>query len=1109
MRFIAILLGLCLLSPLFSLGQNSASYQVNQQFFQLPDGLGQGDYVPGVLVVRVNELYHDLCSPTGIHVPGLEKYLDALEVSAVGKSFPNTLPPSEPYDALGRKMVDLSPIYELQYKANAGIEDAVNFLWSSGLFDYVEPLYIYQPMYDPADPDTGSQYYLDLVRARDAWDLSKGDTSIVIGIIDTGTSFSHPELVNKQHYNLNDPIDGIDNDNDGYVDNYRGWDVGGDFWLSTGDNDPSWGGSGPAIDHGVLVSGPAGAENDNNVNIASLGFNCRLMQVKVSIDNSPQIYRGYQGVVYAADHGAHILNLSWGGTGVSRMGEEAIQYAAINKNCLVVASAGNTPADLAFYPASYDNVLSVAGSQQNDAFWNSTPTFGTTYNYLVDLTAPSRDITTIRLNAGTFSATGTSLGSPIVCGVAGLVKAIYPSYTNEQVGQRVRVTSDPAIYSLNAGIYTEKMGRGRVDAYKALTDTTPSIRVLDYEFTDPNDGIIQAGDTIDFRARFINYLDPATNVSVTISSPDIIDLTAIHGNVDLGDMGTMEVVSHRLAPLQLKVSGSTQPGSILRVRIEYTANGYTDYEYLHLYVEPDYVNLDANRLETSMNGEGRWGYMNFPQLNIGKGLTIDAVRGLMNDAGFLVGTSATQLADNFENQNGSQNNDFQNVSPIYRSEPGTYADQEIYTTYDDGGAGSGSLGVVVSQNSYQFELEPDNNYFIQEYTITNSSSTTPLTDVYAGMYFDMDGYWRTNNVSRYDTMSRCIYNFTETWVTLWNMGIALLTPDSLHGFAADVTNFGYTKAEKWTALTSPPSSAEVANTNVIQFTSTGPFTIPAGQSHTVAFAVLIADSVPQLRTTVERAKDKYFCVIKGGMSPQVDLGADILHCNGDTNFVLDAGGGYTSYLWDDGSTAQSRTIDSSGTYWVKVTDANGCEDYDQVNVTIGNGFNGGFTCNPVQAYIGDPITFTDTTQGVTEWGWNFNDGSSVCPASQVTTHSFSSFGNYNVELYISNGVCTDTITKTVMVDTLVGITAEIPTARLEVYPNPATDAFHYRFNSPTRGNYQLVIRNSLGQEIHRLEGEKSIEEIDEVVGMQGIVPGVYFVEFQIGDLRIGRSLVLK
>ena len=1091
------------------MGQTVLPYPVKQQYFQLPSDLGPDDYVPGILVVRVSEAYQDLCSPTGIHIPGFERYTNALEVTKIGRSFPHTEAPSETYDALGREMVDLTPIYELQYQAGVDIEEAVNFIWGSGLFDYVEPLYIYQPMYDPADPDTTTQYYLSLVRARDAWNISTGDSSIVIGIIDTGTSFTHPDLVNKQFFNVNDPIDGMDNDGDGYVDNYRGWDMGGDYWLSPGDNDPSWGGTGAGIDHGVIVSGPAGAETDNNINIASLGFHCKLMQVKVSIDFTPLIYRGYQGIVYAADHGVHIMNLSWGGTGVSKMGEEAIRYATVNKGVLVVASAGNTPADLAFYPASYDHVLSVAGSEQNDLFWNSTPTFGTTYNYKVDLSAPSRDITTLRLNTGIFAATGTSLGSPIVCGIAGLVKAHYPGYTHEQVGQRVRVTSDTNIYSLNPALYTEKMGRGRVDALAALTAVTPSIRVLDYEFTDPDDGVISAGDTIDFQARFVNYLDPTTNVSVTISSPSVY-LNILHGNTDLGDMGTMDVVSHNLAPFKLRVSPSAPAGAQLTVRIGYTAdNGYTDYEYLYFETAPAYVNLESNRIETSLNGEGRWGYMNFPQLNIGKGFTMDAVRGLMNDAGFLVGTSATQLADNFENGNGTQNNDFQNVNPVYREMPGIYADAEVYTSYDDGGAGSNALGVTVDQNSYQFELAPDDNYFIQEYTITNNSSTTPLNGVYAGMYFDLDGYWRTNNVSRYDSIARCIYNFTEDFVTLWNVGIALLTPDSLHGYASDVNNFGFTKAEKWTALSSPPTAAEVANVNVVQFASAGPFNLAPGQSHTVAFAVLIADSVPHIKATVDRAKDKYFCVIKGGMTPQVDLGNDILSCVGPTNISLDAGAGYTSYLWEDGSTIQTRTIDSTGTYWVKVTDANGCEDYDQINISIGDGFAPGFTCNPTQIYVGDTIFFADTTQGVTEWGWDFGDGSNVCPVSQNTSHVYTTYGNYEVKMYISNGVCTDTVTKTVLADTLVGIADPLPIGSLNLYPNPTESRVNIHFASPLTGPYQLQIRNNLGQTLLQRSGEKPSHDLEQSLELSGIGSGVYFVEIWIDGRRMAKPLLVR
>ena len=1105
MRSRSLITFLVLLFPLLLAAQAPSGLSPKRAPFELAADLGPDDYVPQVLVMKVKEQYRDYCTGSDIAVPGLERYMEALGKAKLQRSFPHTDPPSEPYDALGRKMVDLSLVYEFQYSENDGIEDAANLMLGTGLFEYVEPLYIYQPFYQPNDPDTASQYYLSLVRAYSAWDVSKGDTSVVIGIIDTGTSFGHPELASEHVLNAADPIDGMDNDGDGYVDNYRGWDFGGDYWLSPGDNDPTWAGTLPGVDHGVIVSGPAGAATDNGTNIASIGFDCRLMQVKVSIDQSPSIYRGYQGVVYAADHGCDIINLSWGGTARSRMGQEAIDYAAINQGKLVVVAGGNTPADIPFIPATYHNVLGVTGSEQNDQFWNTSATFGTTYHFLNDLCAPSRDILTTGLHTGTFTATGTSLGAPIVAGAAGLVKAQFPNLSMAQVGQRVRVTADQNIYSLNPGAYSNKMGRGRVDVHQALVATTPSVRVLDYTLADPEDGVIAPNDTIDLALRFVNYLDPVNNLQVSTVVPNSSTnfLEVVHGDIDLGTLNTLDTASLRLAPFRIRVKPGTPDGYVGYIKINYNGNGYSDWEYLRITTDADYITVNEGRMELSFNGTGRWGYMNYPGLNIGQGLTIDAVSGLMNDAGFLIGNSPTDVSDNFQNQNGTGNNHFFNLVPIEKNVPGQYADAEATTTYNEL-----TLGAMIKQNTYQFELGENRNYIIQEYEITNSSITDTLHDAYAGMYFDLDGYWRSNNVSKYDTISRCIYNFTETWVTLWNIGVALLTPDSLHGYAEELSTFGFSTADKWAALTSPPQGAELANVDLVQFASAGPFTIPPAGTHRVAFAIVTGDSVPHLRENVQKAKDKYFCVIRGGMAPQVDLGGDILHCNGDTTLSLDAGAGYSSYLWDDGSTGQSRSVDTTGNYWVQVTDANGCEDYDQIHVAIGEGFNGGFTCAPQQFYVGDTIQFADTTAGVTEWGWDFGDGSIVCPIYPNTEHVYTSPGTYTVQMFISNGVCTDTVTKTLQLDTLVGVSPPLATG-FALFPNPAQSTVKYAIDHSHIGEFQLFLRNALGQEIKQVRAWKDGTEVEGELDLGDVGAGMYFVEVRMGEVRMLRRLVVR
>jgi PKD repeat protein len=981
----------------------------------------------------------------------------------------------------------------------------VNLLLETGLFEYAEPVYLYQTLFDPNDPDTANQYYLSLLRARDAWDISQGDTSVVIGIVDTGFSFGHDDLETEVSFNLLDTIDGIDNDGNGYIDDYRGWDFGGDGWNSLGDNDPSWGGPGPATDHGVLVSGPAGAATNNGTFLASLGFNCRLLPVKVSINQSPQIYRGYQGVVYAADMGAQIINLSWGGTLRSRMGEDAINYAAINKGALVVAAAGNTPIQLDFYPASFHNVMSIGGTEQNDAFWNSTPTFGTTFSYLIDACAPSRDIFTTGGNNGTTSATGTSLGAPIACGIAGLIKSHFPNYTNAQVGQRLRMTSDENIYNLNPASYQERMGRGRVNAYRALTDTTPGVRALEYEFL-TSDGLMQVGDTVEVRVRFVNFLDPVTNLQIDLTTPNFGQLEITHGSVFAGDLGMMDTVSTWLAPFKIVVRNGTQPGFRGYLRFAYTGNNYSDWEYIPIFISPSYVNLDANRMETSVNGTGRWGYMNFPNLNVGQGLILDAVGGIMNDAGFLIGASSSAVSNNIENQNGQADNHFSNSAPLIRREGQAIADLEVTTGYTDAGAGGNAIGVEVMQNSYQWEASPHDGYIIQEYEIVNTTAS-PLTGLYAGMYFDLDVYWRSNNTSRYDTVARCIYNYYETFASLWNFGVALLTPDSLHGFAAHPDSFAYTTSAKWTALTSPPQSANLPNTNVVQFASAGPFDIMPGDTHRVAFALVMADSIPHLRETVQRANDSYWCIVRGGLTTQTDLGPDIVDCAGSPSVTLDAGNGFSSYLWSNGATTSSITVNSSGTYHVTVSDGNGCEDRDQIDVQFSPGLNSpGFSCVPAQVFVGDTVFFTDTTGGAWEWGWDFGDGSSLCPVSPAATHVYNQPGSYPVQLIVGNGWCYDTIVKVLQVDTVVALDPALVSGTLEVFPNPITmgsssNQIGYRYSGPALGSGILHLRNALGQTIWERSLASQYGEISGVIPTGNWPRGLYFLSIESESMR--------
>lgn len=1102
MRKILPLFLLCCL-PLALLAQTPAR-AVGR--FELPEGVTSADYRPGHVVAKVKTRYAAACNQVGIHVPQLRPALEAIRAQSVERAFPHVAAPSETHDRYGQPLVDLTRTYRIVFPDSVDVLAAINRLIASDVFEYVEPSYIYQPAYTPNDPDVAVQYYLPLIQAFSAWDISKGDSNIVIGIIDTGTWYTHPDLVNQHKNNYADPIDGIDNDSDGYIDNFRGWDFGG-YWHSKGDNDATVIGTATAIDHGIICAGAAIAEPDNGTMLAGIGFNCSFVPIKVSIDETPQIYYGYEGVVYGADHGCQILNLSWGGGGRGRFGEDAINYAIINKGVLVVAAAGNTPNQLNFYPASYHGVLSVSGTQGNDEFWNSVPGFGTTYSYYVDVCAPARDVRTTTGSNSTGNQTGTSLAAPMVCGAAGLVKAHYPSLTMAQVRERIRANSDASIYSLNPSTYAEKMGHGRLNAFRALADSTPSVRVLDVQYVDHNDGILRAGDTVDVGVRFINYLTPVQGLEVVLSTPDWGQVEVIQDRVFLGDMGTLDIASTRLCPFKVVIRSTTTAGFLANLRFEYITPTYNDWEYYQLQVQHNYINLDANRIETSMMSNGRWGYQSFPSLSQGRGLILNGAGGLMDDAGFLIGNSATNVSNNIERQGGtSADNHFTNIIPVSRTSPGVHADLEARTVYSDAGAAAAALGVNVDQRSYQWSFAPYDNFIIQEYRITNTTAA-PLSNVYAGMYADFEFYWPDNNTTRYDTVSRCIYNYHEIFASLYNTGMALLTPDSLHGYAATEVGFPFTIGAKFNALTSPPQNAFLANVDQVQFASAGPFNIAPGDTHIVAFALVFADTLPSLRSSVAEANKQYWCLVRGQMLNRVDLGPDFLDCEGGPAPTLNAGAGFSSYLWNTGATTASITPPASGEYWVRVTDANGCEDYDRITVTLDPGVDGGFTYNPIQVFVGDTVNFTDTTATAVQWGWDFGDGAAMaCPILPHAQHVYMQPGTYQVTLYVGNGVCIDTVVKTIVVDTLVSNLPAQPFSRaLQLWPNPNQGQFRYLAEGVDAATAEVVLLDNLGRQVWHsevaaegaaLSDSRTGRRLSGALDLRSVPAGLYFLELR-------------
>ena len=401
----------------------------------------------------------------------------------------------------------LRGVYEVAFSASVPPAVVARLLRRSRDVELAEPKPVHKAdrvavsaMEAPDDTYYSSyQDYMDRMDFEEAWAVTKGESgSVIIAAVDIGLKLDHADISPNLWTNADETADNnVDDDGNGYVDDVHGWN----FVTNTANPNPA----NNLETHGTLVTGTANAATDNSVGIAGAAWNAKSMAIHAGCSYNPDyVCYGSEGIVYAYSNGADIINMSYGGSNTSSVEHTAVK-SALEAGAVLIASAGNESSnndDVPSYPASFPEVLAVGATQSSSDRIASFSNYGRS----VHIWAPGAGVYTTDADGAYTSASGTSFSSPLVAGVAALVKTKNSSYDPERIREHLRLTSDKIDASNTSGL-AGLLGNGRVNAHSALTESEkPGIRLVSTTVTDANgDGAFAPGEQVTISAEFTNY----------------------------------------------------------------------------------------------------------------------------------------------------------------------------------------------------------------------------------------------------------------------------------------------------------------------------------------------------------------------------------------------------------------------------------------------------------------------------------------------------------------------------------------------------------------------------------------------------------------------------
>lgn len=484
--------------------------------------------------------------------------------------------------------VDLSRIYYAEISSAADPRLVASRLGVLDEIEYAEPKYMSYINDTPNDPNLASQTSaFTRMNAFNGWTIAKGSATVPIADVDGGTYWPHEDLnpntfakvlEDINHNGRFDPgpppagdQDGIDQDGNGFVDDVIGWNFANNSPDPRGlPNTPN------SAAHGTATASHFGARTNNGIGMAGSSWNCSLIAIcAASATSDNGIAYGYEGIAYAYANGAKVINCSWGRTGGFSGFEQDVINAATQAGALVVCAAGNGTNNNGVgklndansdYPPGYKNVLAVGATSSASDAKASFSNYGRT----VPVYAPGTSIHSA-FNGGGYGngGDGTSYSSPLVAGLAGIVKSFHPTWTPRQVALQIKTTCD-SIDGANPSL-TGNLGRGRVNFARALSESHAGIEINTATLRTPSGRtLFLQNDTIVVTLTVQNILfAAASNLTFTATSSDA-SVSVLQGTANAGTVAVGQEVT--LTPMVFRVGALTVSRDVV-IRLDWVSNG--------------------------------------------------------------------------------------------------------------------------------------------------------------------------------------------------------------------------------------------------------------------------------------------------------------------------------------------------------------------------------------------------------------------------------------------------------------------------------------------------------------------------------------------------------